>query len=427
MGRGTRLLLAVVCGVAVAGVYAGQPVLEAMGRDLGVPRGSVGWFVAVGQLGYLAGLVLLVPLGDVFDRRRLIAAHLGVVAAGLAATAAAPAAWVAFGGLAVAGLFAVVVQTTVAYAASISPPGERGRNLGVVTSGVVVGILGARIVTGSLADVWGWRSSYLALAVLAAALCALSLVALPTDVRAGSGRYGQAIRSLGELFTQPAFLHRGLIAFFLFASFGTLWSGMALPLAGPPWHLGEAQIGLFGVAGLAGALGAARSGRWADAGHADRVTGIALALLLCSWFAIGNLGWSLLLLILGVIVLDFAVQAVHVSNQHVLTAAHADRTSSTIGGYMIFYSLGSALGATATTALFDAAGWTGPTVLGAALALGALATWALTDGGRHKPRAHRPVAAGCRAGTPEREPGRLVRPRARCWTPTAATTHGYNA
>ena len=387
MGRGTRSLLAAVCGVAVAGVYTGQPVLGPMGHALGVPRDSVGWFVAVGQLGYLAGLVLLVPLGDLLDRRRLIAAHLGMVAVGLAVTAAAPVAWVAFSGLAVAGAFAVVVQTAVAYAASISPPDERGRNLGVVTSGVVVGILGTRILTGSLAELWGWRSGYLALAVLAAALSALSLAALPADVRTGTERYGQVLRSLGGLFAQPTFLSRGLIAFFLFASFGALWSGMALPLAGEPWHLSEAQIGLFGVAGLAGALGAARSGRWGDAGRASRVTGLALALLLGSWLAIGQLGWSLLLLILGVIVLDFAVQVVHVSNQHTLTTAYADRTSSTIGGYMVFYSLGSAFGATATTALFDAAGWTGPTVLGAALALCALATWALTDRRGH--HAHR--------------------------------------
>ncbi|GAB3495709.1 MFS transporter [Amycolatopsis cihanbeyliensis] len=417
MSRGARLLLAVVCGVAVASVYAGQPVLGPMGHDLGVARDAVGWFVAVGQLGYLAGLVLLVPLGDMFDRGRLIAAHLGLVAAGLAVTAAAPAAWVAFSGLAVAGVFAVVVQTAVAYAASISPPGQRGRNLGVVTSGVVVGILGARIVTGSLADLWGWRSSYLVLAALAAALCALSLIALPADARAGTERYRQVIRSLAGLFAQPVFLSRGLIAFFLFASFGTLWSGMALPLSGEPWHLSEGQIGLFGIAGLAGALGAARSGRWGDAGHASRVSGIALALLLGSWIAIGQLGWSLLVLVLGVLVLDFAVQAVHVSNQHILTTAYPDRTSSTIGGYMVFYSLGSALGATATTGLFDAAGWTGPTMLGAALALCALATWALTG---HTTRPRRPracVVSGAPrrvSSVPEPEPAGRVGARRRC-------------
>ncbi|WP_460333836.1 MFS transporter [Actinoallomurus acanthiterrae] len=384
----TRLLLAVVCGVAVASVYAGQPVLGPMGRDLGVPVDSLGWFVATGQLGYLAGLVLLVPLGDVLDRRRLIAAHLVLVATGMAITAAAPAAWAAFSGLAAAGVFAVVVQTAVAYTASISPSAERGRNLGIVTSGVVIGILGARVIAGVLADLWGWRSIYLTLAILAAVLALLALTLLPADVRPNTARYGQVLRSFGGLFAQPVFLSRGLIAFFLFASFGTLWSGMALPLADAPWHLSEARIGLFGVAGLAGALGAARSGRWGDGGHAHRVTGIALALLLVSWAAIGQLPWSLPLLILGVILLDFAVQAVHVSNQHTLTAAYPDRTSTTIGAYMVFYSLGSALGAAATTALFGATGWIGPTVLGATLALCALATWAFSARTADRPARH---------------------------------------
>lgn len=161
-----RLLLAVVCGVAVASIYAAQPVLEPMGHDLGLSAEFTGWIVATGQFGYLAGLVLLVPLGDVVDRRRLIAVHLAVTGAGMILTASASAAWAAFTGLAAAGLFAVVVQTTVAYAASVSPPAERGRNIGVVTSGVVVGILGARVATGTLAEVWGWRSIYAVLAVL---------------------------------------------------------------------------------------------------------------------------------------------------------------------------------------------------------------------------------------------------------------------
>lgn len=397
VGGRTRWLLAVVCGVSVAAVYAGQPVLGSMGRDLGVPADSVGWFVAVAQLGYLAGLVVLVPLGDMLDRKRLIAAHLALVAAGMAVTAAAPAAWVAFAGLAVAGVSAVVVQITVAYAASISPRAERGRNLGVVTSGVALGILGARVIAGGLTQLWGWRSIYVTLAILAAGLAPLTVVALPADVRRGAARYGQVMRSLGGLFTQRVFLSRGLIAFFLFASFGTLWSGMALPLAGAPWHMSAAQIGLFGIAGLAGALGAARSGRWGDRGYASRVTGVALTLLLVSWLAIGRLTWSVPLLILGVVALDFAVQAVHVSNQHVLTTAYAERASATIGGYMVFYSLGSALGAAATTALFEAVGWTGSTVLGAVLALCGLTVWAVSDRGRWSGAGTRPYA-GRRGG-----------------------------
>ncbi|MFB6815844.1 MFS transporter [Streptomyces sp. NPDC056347] len=377
MNTWRRTLLAMVCGVAVASIYAAQPVLEPMGRDLGVPAELTGWIVATGQFGYLVGLVLLVPLGDVVDRRRLIAVHLAVTAAGLLLTASAPGASAAFAGLALSGLFAVVVQTTVAYAASVSSPAERGRTIGTVTSGVVIGILGARVVTGALAELWSWRYVYAALAALCLGLAALVRAVLPAEERPyrPSG-YRRAVASLGGLFGQRLFLVRGLVAFFLFASFGTLWSGLSLPLAGEPWQLDESRIGLFGLVGLVGALGAARAGQWADAGRAGRVTGLALTLLIASWAAIGQLSWSLWLPVAGIVLLDFAVQAVHVSNQHLLTTAHPDRISSVIGSYMVFYSLGSALGAATTTAVFTAHGWAASSLLGAGFAACALAVWA---------------------------------------------------
>ncbi|MGV9408792.1 MFS transporter [Nocardia sp. NPDC003693] len=378
MNMWRRLLLATVCGVAVASIYAAQPVLASMGHDLGLSPGLAGWVVSIAQFGYLIGLVLLVPLGDVVaDRRRLMAVHLALTAVGMILTASASTGWVAFAGLAAAGLFAVVVQTTVAYAASVSPPAERGRTIGIVTSGVVVGILGARVVAGMLADLWGWRSIYIALAVLSLTLAALVPAVLPREDRPHRlTGYRRAVFSLGGLFTSRTFLTHGVIAFFLFASFGTLWSGLSLPLSGAGWQLSETQIGLFGLAGLAGALGAARAGRWADAGRARLVSGLALVLLIGSWVATAQLAWSLWTVVIGIVVLDFAVQAVHVSNQHVLTASFPERLSSVIGGYMVFYSLGSALGAATTTAVFTAHGWVGSSLLGAGFAICALLVWA---------------------------------------------------
>lgn len=236
------MLFAAVCAVAVASIYATQPVLAQIGSDLGVPDAHLGWIVAAGQLGYLAGLAVLVPLGDMKDRRKLIAGHLALTAAGAVLAATATRAWVLFAGLAVAGLFAVVVQTTVAYAAALSTPEERGRNLGAVTSGVVIGILGARVAAGALASALGWRSVYGALAVMLVTLACLVLRTLPPDTRASQAAYRQVLTSLG---------------------------------------------------GLADALGAARTGRWADAGLAKAVTGGALALLALSWLFIGQAAWSL--------------------------------------------------------------------------------------------------------------------------------------
>lgn len=376
--RSTRLLFATICGVSVATIYSAQPMLTQIGSDLGVSSGNLGWIVTAGQLGYLAGLGILVPLGDLRDRRKLIVGHLLLTAVGVLIAGTATHAWTMLAGVAIAGLFSVVVQTTVAYAAALSAPQERGRTLGVVTAGVVIGILGARTVAGALATAWGWRSAYAALAALLVVLAALVLTLLPPDPRADRPGYRQALSASRMLFGDRLFVSRGLIAFFLFASFGTLWSGLALPLTASPWHLSAAQIGLFGIAGLAGALGAGRAGRWADAGFANAVTGAALALLAASWLAIAQTSWALWLLVVGVIVLDFAVQAVHVSNQHLLTAIHPNHASSAIGGYMLFYSLGSALGAVGTTAAYSAAGWIGSSILGAVFAIGALAVWTAT-------------------------------------------------
>lgn len=393
MRLGTKTLLAVICAVAVASVYSAQPILAEMGAGLGVPTDALGWIVAVGQLGYLVGLVFLVPLGDLLNRRHLIALHLLVLALGAIVIAVAQTAWVALGGIALTGLLAVVVQTTVAYAAAASAPEERGRTLGFVTSGVVIGILGSRVLSGALTDLWGWRAVYLTLAVLAMVLGVAALLLLPRDVRSPSGRYLDLLQGVGSLLADRVFLSRGLIAFFRFASFGALWSGMALPLTASPWHLTETQIGLFGLAGLAGALGAGRAGRWADAGHADKVTGMALVLLLASWVLIDQLAWTLALLAIGVVVLDFAVQAVHVSNQHMLTSRRPGRVSTTVGAYMLFYSLGSAAGAAATTAIYSVAGWTGCAVLGAAFAAAGLLTWALAAPAVHAARTPQPAGA----------------------------------
>ncbi|WP_131812887.1 MFS transporter, partial [Mycolicibacterium peregrinum] len=178
---GLKILLATVCAVAVATIYAAQPVLALIGHDLGLPDAELGSIVTAGQLGYLVGLVVLVPLGDMVDRRRLISGHLLLAAVGVALAATATQSWLLLAGLAVAGLFAVVVQTTVAYAAALSAPEQRGRTLGVVTSGVVIGILGSRVVAGAVAAVWGWRSVYLGLAVLLLTLACLVLRLLPPD------------------------------------------------------------------------------------------------------------------------------------------------------------------------------------------------------------------------------------------------------
>ncbi|XAS68234.1 MFS transporter [Micrococcaceae bacterium Sec5.7] len=219
-----------------------------------------------------------------------------------------------------------------------------------------------------------WRAVYAGSAVLLLLLAALAVLRLPKEsAPAPTISYARAISSVVTLTrTDRVFRTRAVMTLFLFASFGVLWSGLVLPLSGEPWHFSTAEIGLFGIAGLFGALGAARAGRWADHGPGQRVTAISLLLLIVSWAFTGQATNSLALLAVGVIVLDFAVQAAHVSSQNQIVRADPASSSRIIGSYMVYYSVGSALGAITTTMPYTTAGWAAVSLLGAGYATAAL-------------------------------------------------------
>lgn len=375
--RWTLLVFAFTCGASVANIYYAQPLLDAIAATFGISPSAVGLVVALTQVGYAAGLVFIVPLGDLLDRRKLIVAQTLLSAVALAAIGSAPSVFTLFAGMIVVGLLAVVVQVLVALSATLARPAERGQAVGLVTSGVVVGILAARFVAGVLADVGGWRVVYFSSAGLMLVLGLLLARVLPRNIPVGSSeRYATVLKSIPLLFWQePVLRLRAGLAFLIFASFSTLWTAMVLPLSAVPFSLSHTQIGLFGLAGLAGALAAGSAGGLADQGFAERTTGVSLALLCLSWLAIGFLPRSLVVFALGVVVLDFAVQAVHVTNQSLIFARRPEARSRLVGGYMVFYSAGSALGAITSTASYARFGWTGVCVAGAAFSLAALALW----------------------------------------------------
>ncbi|WP_394298715.1 MFS transporter [Streptomyces rimosus] len=396
-------LLAVACGSSVATVYFAQPLLVTLGERFALGAGLLGAIVTVTQLGYAVGLLTLVPLGDLLDTRRLVTGQLGLLALALLAAGLAPGVAALLGALAVVGLLAVVAQTMVAAAAALAPPARRGRAVGTVTGGIVTGILLARAAAGVLADLAGWRAVYLAAAGVIAILVLLLHRVLPrvrrglppgapsAGVREASyGRlvasHGRPVASYGRLVTStvtlfarhPLLRIRGALALLVFAAFSTLWSGMAQPLSSPPWSLSHTAIGAFGLAGAAGAVAAGVAGRWNDRGFAQRTTGVGLAVLALSWLPIALTRQSLWALAIGVVLLDFAVQAVHVTNQTLIHAVRPDAGSRIIGGYMVFYSAGSSLGALGSSLAYAAAGWPAVTALGASFSLAALILWATT-------------------------------------------------
>ncbi|MFD6528996.1 MFS transporter [Streptomyces sp. NPDC060184] len=383
LSRGVVALFAVACGAAVANVYFAQPLLVTMGHDLSMSPALLGAVVTLTQVGYGLGLFFLVPLGDITDRRRLVVTQLLLMGLALAAVTTARTAAALLAGMAGVGLLAVVTQTLVAYAASLAPPDRRGRVVGTVTSGVVLGILLARTASGLLADLAGWRSVYLASAALTALLALVLYRVLPrhTNTPPERLRYGRLLRSTVTLFARERLLRiRALLGLLIFAAFSILWSSLALPLSEPPYSLSHTAIGAWGLVGAAGALAATAAGRLNDRGLSGRTTGTALALLAVSWVPLAFARSSLWALLVGVILLDLAVQAVHVTNQTLIHALHPEAGSRLIGGYMVFYSAGSATGAIAATSLYAAAGWGAVCALGAAVSVLAFALWALTRG-----------------------------------------------
>lgn len=375
------LLLSITCALAVANVYFAQPLLDSMAQSLGVDTGMIGIVVTATQIGYGVGLIFIVPLGDLINRKALILTQVLLSAVALMVVGFAQQWTALLGAMILVGVMAVVVQVVVAYVAVLATPSRRGQAVGTVTSGIVLGILLARFTSGLIADLAGWRAVYFVSAGLMLTLAVVLWRTIPSkSLPRVKSSYLTLLLSTVKLFvTEPTLRIRGVFALLIFAAFSVLWTAMVLPLSAPPLSLSHTQIGLFGLAGIAGALAASRAGRWADKGLGQRTTGIALALLALSWVPIAFAETSLLALIVGVIVLDFAVQAVHVTNQSLIFAARPDAQSRLVGAYMCFYSLGSALGAIAATQIYALWGWVAVCLLGAVISVVALGFWLWTQ------------------------------------------------
>lgn len=381
LSRFVIVLFAVASGLSVATIYSAQPLLDSIAREFNIDPSSIGMIMTVTQIGYALGLFFIVPLGDLLDRRQLIVSQMSLSALALIVLGTTSSSALLFAGVFAIGLFAVVIQVLVAFAASLAAPEKRGQVVGTVISGIVLGILLGRSIAGALTDFSGWRTVYLVSSVAILIVAALLFHVLPHQQTARiQSSYPQLLHSvLALLMNEPVLRTRAVIGLFIFTTFSTLWTPLVLLLSAPPISLSHTAIGLFGLVGLVGAAAAGRSGQWADRGWSQRTTGLGLALLLISWLPIAYAGSSLGALIFGIIVLDFAVQAVHVTNQSMIFAVLPEARSRLVAAYMIFYSIGSGLGAIASTSAYAKYGWTGVSLIGATFSTLALAFWAATS------------------------------------------------
>ncbi|HGD3424523.1 TPA: MFS transporter [Enterobacter hormaechei] len=370
------LLMSVATGLAVASNYYAQPLLDTIARAFDLSASSAGFIVTAAQLGYAAGLLFLVPLGDMFERRMLIVSMTLLAAGGMLITASSQSLTMMIIGTALTGLFSVVAQILVPLAATLASPEKRGKVVGTIMSGLLLGILLARTVAGLLASLGGWRTVYWVASVLMVIMALALWRGLPKVKQENHLNYPQLLASVFSLFTRDKLLRtRAILGCLTFANFSILWTSMAFLLAAPPFNYSEGVIGLFGLAGAAGALGARPAGGLADKGKSHMTTSAGLVLLLLSWAAIWYGHVSVLALIVGILVLDLTVQGVHITNQTVIYRVKPDARNRLTAGYMTSYFIGGAAGSLFSASAWQHAGWTGVCAIGAIVAAINLLVW----------------------------------------------------
>ena len=385
MSRALVALFACASGLSVANVYYAQPLLDAIAAEFGISHAVVGGVIAATQAGSVLALLLLVPLGDLVPRRRLMLAQLAALTMALVAVCLAPGMLtLLLAMLAVGMLGTAMTQGLIAYAASTAAEHERGHVVGATQSGVVAGLLLARVLAGLIADLASWRAVYgiSALAMLGLAVLLWRTLPPTTSPKQPAALHRAYLALLGSMLTllrhDRVLQVRGVIGLLMFAVFGAFWSALVFLLSAAPYRYSHSAIGAFGLVGLAGALAAARAGRWADHGHANRISAIAILLMLLAWLPLAMAPQSLAALIIGILALDLGVQALHVTNQSLILRRASASHSRLIGCYMMFYAVGSGSGAWAATSAYAAAGWTGVCLLGGGLSVATLVFWFAT-------------------------------------------------
>jgi predicted MFS family arabinose efflux permease len=394
------VLLAVATGVSVATNYYAQPLLAAIGHTLHLGGGEAGLIVTAAQLGYVAGLVLLVPLGDLVERRGLVVLMSLVAAAGLVGAALAPNLAVLFLFAALVGANSVVAQILVAFAATLAGPEERGKVVGSVMSGLLLGILLARTVAGYIAAASSWRVVYFCAAGSMALLAAVLWRTLPRYRARLDLTYPKVLASVVALFRhEPVLRRRSLYGGLSFAVFSILWTSLSFLLSSSPYHYGEGTIGLFGLAGAAGAVMASVAGRFADAGKQQAMT-VATSLAMTAAFVVMLLAPHVLgALIAGIVVLDLGCQGIHITNQSEIYALAGEARSRVNSAYMTCYFVGGTLGSIGSAVCYGRYGWNGVAALGTAVAVLTLGL-SFSDGRfrRRQALTARPVAPAAAAG-----------------------------
>lgn len=371
--------LAIVAGASVANLYYNQPLLNLIRQDLGVSEFKTNLIAMITQVGYALGLLFIVPLGDLYQRKHIIIVNFSLLVGSLLLMASATDIRLVWVASLVTGVCSMIPQIFVPIASQFSRPENKGRNVGIVISGLLTGILASRVVSGVVGDLWGWREMYYMAAVLML-VCALVVWRVLPDIQPTfRGKYADLMKSLGGLVCgYPALRIYSLRAGLAFGSFLAMWSCLAFKMGQAPFFAGSDVIGYLGLCGIAGALTASFVGQAVKKVGVRRFNYIGGMLLLLAWFCLSVCGGSYVGIVLGVLLIDIGMQCIQLSNQtsiFELCPAASNRVNTI---FMTTYFAGGSLGTLLAGSCWELAGWWGVTAAGVSLVTASLALTVFT-------------------------------------------------
>ncbi|WP_256345609.1 MFS transporter [Pseudomonas sp. PD9R] len=372
--RGKIIMMAIIAGAVITNIYCTQPILPLIASDLGLDLTTVDLVAGSALLGFATGLALLLPMGDRFDRRKLVLGQIAMALCFALAAAISPGVGTLIAASFGLGIVSCVPQQLVPFAAVMSKPSERGRNVGTVVSGIMVGILLGRTIAGVVGEAWGWRAVYGLEAAFMIPVWIAAAALLPKGVPSTNLSYPRLLASLWPLMRDNSAIRQSMIVqALLWACFNAFWVNLAALLANGPFQLGSAWAGGFGIIGAAGALAASLGGRATDRLGSRSVIGASIGIVTLAYLLLSGAQTSLTLLVLGVIVLDIGVQSGLVSNQTRAFAVDPKAQGRINSLYMTATFFGGAVGAAISGWLMTRYGWSGIVIFGIALGLLALA------------------------------------------------------
>jgi len=359
------LIMAITCGLTVANLYYIQPLLGDIAKSFNVHEVSVGSAAMLTQIGYAVGMIFILPLGDIKERKNLITIMLLFSVISLFTMAFSQNIYMLIISSFAVGFTSIIPQLIIPLAAQLSNPNERGKIIGTVMSGLLIGILVSRTISGLIGNYFGWRVVYIVAAIMMIILTLVLRKVIPITNPVSEVRYFDLLKSLPKLIkNEPILREASLNGALMFAAFSAFWTALTFLLESPHYNMGSQAAGLLGLVGIVGALAAPLVGKLADKKGSRYVIGICIIIVSLSYILFLILGFKMIGLIIGVILLDLGVQSSNISNQARVHSMNEEKRNRINTVYMVSFFLGGSLGSFLGSSAYSNFGWVGVCIFG---------------------------------------------------------------